>query len=48
VLDGRTVLSAAVLREPLGWRMQLTGNFSLDDITRLVNAISLTASVPSR
>jgi len=48
VLDGRTVLSAAVLREPLGRRMQLTGNFSLDDITRLVNAISLTASVPSR
>jgi hypothetical protein len=45
VLDGRTVLSAAVLREPLGRRMQLTGNFSLDDISRLVNAISLNPSI---
>ena len=39
VLDGRTVLSVAVLREPLASRIMLSGNFSMDEIQRLVGAI---------
>jgi preprotein translocase subunit SecD len=41
VLDGRTVLSVAVLRVPfLPKNLQLTGNFSLNDVSRLVDTIS--------
>ena len=39
VLDGRTVLSVAVLREPLASRIMLSGNFSMDEIQRLVGAV---------
>lgn len=40
VLDGRTVLSVAVLREPLASHIMLSGNFSMDEIQRLVGAIA--------
>lgn len=39
VLDGRTVLSAPVVREPLGTQLQLSGGFTFDDIKRLASAI---------
>lgn len=39
VLDGRTVLGAANVMAPLGSSIQMTGNFSLDDITRILDAI---------
>lgn len=44
VLDGRTVLSAARLRTPLSGDLQLSGNFSLKDIKRLVDAIAANPS----
>ena len=39
VLDGRTVLSAATLNTPLSGNLTLSGNFSMADIKRLVDAI---------
>lgn len=40
VLDGRTVLSVATVREPLGGRFSMSGNFSFEEIERLVKAIA--------
>lgn len=44
VLDGRTVLSAARLMAPLSGNLQLSGNFSWQDIKRLVDAIAANPS----
>lgn len=40
VLDGRTVLSVATVEAPLGTYVQLTGEFTLASIRRLIGAIS--------
>jgi hypothetical protein len=40
VLDGRTVLSSATVMAPLGSDVELSGNFSIDDIKRLSEAIA--------
>lgn len=39
VLDGRTVLSVATVQEPLGRNIAMSGNYTLEDIQRLVEAI---------
>jgi hypothetical protein len=39
VLDGRTVLSVATIRAPLGTEIELTGAFTLDEVKRLVDAV---------
>ncbi|HEV3044006.1 MAG TPA: hypothetical protein VGY52_09050, partial [Roseiarcus sp.] len=39
VLDGRTVLSVAMIRAPLGAEIQVTGRFTLEEIKRLVDAV---------
>ncbi len=44
VLDGRTVLAVATLREPLSTELLLTGDFSLNDVRRLADAISANPS----
>ena len=44
VLDGRTVLAVATLREPLSTELLLTGGFSLNDVRRLADAISANPS----
>lgn len=40
VLDGRTVLSSAVMQSEISTHLELTGNFSRDDVARLVGALS--------
>lgn len=40
VLDGRTVLGAAILREPLSRNVMLSGYLSADEIQRMLDAIS--------
>jgi hypothetical protein len=40
VLDGRTVLSVALVQSGLGDRIEMTGNFTSEDITRMLDAIS--------
>ena len=40
VLDGRTVLSVAAVQSPLGARFSMSGNFSFEEIERLVKAIA--------
>ena len=44
VLDGRTVLAVATLRDPLSTELLLTGDFSLNDVRRLADAISANPS----
>jgi hypothetical protein len=44
VLDGRTVLSAAKVMEPLSRNLMLSGNFSWQHIKRLVDAIAVNSS----
>ncbi len=39
VLDGRTVLSVATVQDQLGRNIAMTGNYTLEDIQRLVKAI---------
>ena len=40
VLDGRTVLSVAAVQGPLGERISMSGNFTIEEIERLVKAIA--------
>src|ERR1019366_6283184 len=47
VLDGRTVLTVARVRDPLGNDIVMTGNFSADDMRRLLDASSSGAPQPT-
>ncbi len=46
VLDGSTVLQAATVQTPVGSVMEINGNFTSDDIKRLIDGIS--ASSPNK
>lgn len=43
ILDGRTVIAVARVQSALGSAITMTGNFSSDDLNRLLDAISSTA-----
>jgi TonB family protein len=40
VLDGRTIIAIARVRDPLGNALIISGNFSADDLNRLLDAIA--------
>jgi hypothetical protein len=44
VLDGRTVLSVATIKAPLGAEIQVTGRFTLEEVKRLVDAVDPSGS----
>jgi preprotein translocase subunit SecD len=43
ILDGRTVIAIARVQTGIGNALRMTGNFSSEDITRLLDAISSSA-----